>query len=77
MEEKRKPRRWSTWLVVGLVLLVAYPLSMGPMVFLTIKGYLPQWMVDRHIYNPLVMLGDHVPWIGKVLVWHCNWWMGR
>lgn len=41
MEEQCKPTRWGLWLVVGLVLLVAYPLSMGPV----------SWLIDHKYLN--------------------------
>ena len=40
MEEKRKRNPWLTWLVVGLMLLVAYPLSSGPVAWLEVHGNL-------------------------------------
>lgn len=44
MEEKRKVKPWLVSLVVGLALLVAYPLSVPPTEYLVRKGYLPKWV---------------------------------
>lgn len=54
MEEKRKPRRWGRWLVLGLVLLVAYPLSLGPVVWLEHRGYSNPTLIRARqlLYHP-------------------------
>ena len=75
MEEKQKPRRWSMWLVVGLALLVAYPLSIGPMYFLANNGYLPQWVGKLRIYRPLHFLGEQIQPIAEWTYWYCSLWV--
>lgn len=74
MTEKQKSRPWLTWLVIVLVLLVAYPLSMGPMIRLAIKGYLPDWFVELPVYYPLQLLEDRSPPIHRLFDWYEDWW---
>ena len=58
MDEKRKSRPWAVWLVVGLVLLVAYPLSMGPVLYLMFDGSGPSPVYESvtTLYAPLLPL---------------------
>lgn len=79
MEEKKKPYSRLTWLVVGLVLLpVAYPLSVGPAVWLSGRGYLPMInnrpMMD-YIYQPVFYTAGYgPPVISLPLNWYIDWW---
>jgi len=54
MEEKKKPRHRTIWLMVGLVLLVGYPLSSGPVYGLVFIDYLPYSALK--LYQPLETL---------------------
>lgn len=59
MDEKRRSRRWLTWLVVGLV---AYPLSAGPVFWMYKLGPLPIQQTGNFIYvfyYPLNWLVDN------------------
>ncbi len=68
MEEKRKPIPWFWWTVAGLMMLVAYPLSMGPILRLVSDGYLPKEM--RAIYRPLGWVIERSPPpVQRVLLW--------
>ncbi len=55
MTETRKQRRWGLWLVVGLAIVVAYPLSYGPYIWLIWHGFMPAWVYQWTIgfYYPL------------------------
>ena len=78
MEEKRKPRPCLMWVVVGLTMLVGYTLSEGPMYFLIFGGYIPpsgHWLL--RLYDPLVRLGELVPFIRAWDNWYCNQWLDR
>jgi hypothetical protein len=63
MEEKRKPRRRTKWLVVGLILLVIYPLSMGPA--LALYGRVLPIHIHKRVfavvYFPIIWLNHHGP----------------
>lgn len=78
MEDKRKPKRWLLWLVVGLTVLVAYPLSYGPYNWLYDSPLIPgpvhaclDWF-----YSPLgwVLLSGP-KWASDPLLWYCNVWV--
>ncbi|MDB5341225.1 MAG: hypothetical protein JWN70_6844 [Planctomycetaceae bacterium] len=75
MEEKQKSRPWLTWLAVGVVVVVAYPLSEGPMIALGLNGYLPRWLDNLPIYLPLHLLGEQIPPIAEWTSWYCGFWI--
>lgn len=77
MEEKRKPKRWVLWLVVGLVLLVAYPLSIGPFRWCEVHGVIsrPMFKAVRVVYVPVNWLIPHKSLMGKWLEWYINLWV--
>lgn len=76
MEETREPKRWLMWLVVGPVLLAAYPLSFGPVQMLVLKGYMPAALYL--LYAPVLWFARLDPtapstrwyWI------YLGWWIG-
>lgn len=71
MEEKQKPRRWLMWLVVGLILLVAYPLSFGPAYWMMVRtGYHPAFGAFDIVYHPLVMLASRDATVGNWAAWY-------
>lgn len=74
MEEKSKPKRWLMWLVVGLVLLVGYPLSYGPYNWLEFQGIIPAPVraCFSVFYAPLVWALRNGP--QPVMDWF-NWYM--
>jgi hypothetical protein len=59
MSEKQNPRPWLTWLVLGLVLLVAYPASIIPAYQLAQHEYIPFSSV--HAYYPLSFAREWLP----------------
>lgn len=79
MEEKRKPKRWLMWLVVGLLLLIAYPLSLGPVrwaaqhISVSGNGIIAQCL--EVFYSPLVWLvwNDIQP-VADWLDWYSEVW---
>lgn len=66
MEEKRNPKSWGQWLIVGPVLLVGYPLSMQPVFSLVNLKVLPFRVVD--VYGPLYGIAKMTP--SPI----CDWW---
>ena len=74
MEEKPRPRRLLTWLGVGfLLILVAYPLSMGPVYYWIIDNP-PGWGWVWKIYLPLDWLGKVFPRLEEWSYWYVSWW---
>ena len=66
MEEQRKPRNWGLWLAIGLVLLVAYLLSLGPYALLVFWGVIPplHWL-----YTPLEQFPSFYSWLDGYGAW--------
>lgn len=78
MEEKRKPRLWLICLAF-VMLLVAYPLSEGPLDWLRWKGIIP--ISDR---NRMVIFYAPAHWFIKIMPQpiynaydsYLGWWLG-
>ena len=74
-DESKPRRRWPTYLAVGLVLLmVVYPLSVGPLVWLTDRDYLSDDSVILYAYIPLGWLMDHWRPFEDAINWYANMW---
>jgi hypothetical protein len=65
----------QTWairtLVVILVLTVAYPLSYGPVYWLSVRMRLPLWCIDEthRIYSPVMAVLSHSPKPVRHIYW--------
>jgi hypothetical protein len=59
----------AVWLAALSLLLVVYPLSVGPAVCLSNHGYIPESALT--IYKPL----DLVAWICPPAKWFFRWWL--
>jgi hypothetical protein len=73
MEEKRKPTRWGLWLAVGMGLLVAYPLSLGPAFRFAVLGYVPETVFEIG-YEPLRCVASPFPAIKQLEREYILWW---
>lgn len=74
MEEKRKPNRWWMWVVVvvGLALLVGYPLSFGPAYWGVKRAkHRAAHQAFRTTYYPLLRLASRN---GAVAEW-ADWYL--
>jgi hypothetical protein len=63
--------------VAGFLLLLAYPLSAGPYVWLADRGVISRSTSDRlasTIYLPLAWLYDNVPWYHELHSRYRDWW---
>ena len=68
--------RWAKRTMVVLVLvLAAYPLSIGPVIWLAHNGLFPRWAARplACLYFPLDSL-ETVPPLGRMLVWYMDAW---
>jgi hypothetical protein len=68
---------WTLVAVLGIVLLVVYPLSIGPVGWLIIRAGSPPWTqaAFEWIYGPLIWLQDHGPApASRLLTWYFGWW---
>lgn len=80
MEEKQKPRPWLWWTVAGLILLVAYPLSLGPVAW----GYErlgfdndDTFIVTaiKVFYFPLIQVVENSPGFRGIYRPYNDWWL--
>lgn len=63
--------------VVAMVVLAgAYALSIGPMLWLATRGYLPQGLrqVLSKVYEPLWLVAGHIPLLKQFLLWYVGRW---
>ncbi|MDB5337802.1 MAG: hypothetical protein JWN70_3421 [Planctomycetaceae bacterium] len=77
-ESNRKPIPWYWWTLAGLILLVAYPLSLGPV------GWALEWSrvdgdsliatVFYSFYSPLVQLYQYAPGVRDIYMPYYEWW---
>jgi hypothetical protein len=77
MEEKRKPRWWLVCFTAAFMLLVVYPLSAGPFVWLHQNGIIPAAAVEYLgvVYLPLKFVCEAVPVpIGNTFEWYLVLW---
>ncbi|MEZ0388175.1 MAG: hypothetical protein ACAI34_13975 [Verrucomicrobium sp.] len=69
--------RGGIWAVVVLGLLLAYPLSLGPVAYLEARGALPSrppaWFL--YLYSPLILLMEKSEPSKKVLMTYLDWWV--
>lgn len=75
MEEKRKPRLWLVFLTVLFILVVVYPLSLGPLLWLHKKGVITPTMGEYigPFYLPLSYVCESVPMpIGNAVDWYLD-----
>jgi hypothetical protein len=78
-ELKKKPGVlfWATVVVVGL--LVAYPLSIGPVMWLEIRGLIPDWISHglAIAYLPLVRSAGLTDTTITAYEWYIQLWIGN
>jgi len=77
MTSRKKPgvAFWATVLLVGLVL---YVLSIGPVMWLGVRKYLPDWALGARatIYRPMIWLVEDGPRpIGRAIEWYAALWL--
>lgn len=75
-QESCKPKSWAWWAVlVVLAVLVLYPLSIGPVAWLSLKCDVPQWLdvATDHFYAPANWLMDSGP--QALSDWYFRYWV--
>jgi hypothetical protein len=77
MIHRKKPGLafWATVAVVAV--LVAYPLSIGPVSLIYYQFGRPHWLYsfEWYVYGPLLWTVEHGPaWYGKLFDAYVNWW---
>lgn len=67
--------RW-VWFVIVPTMLVWYPLSIGPMVYLFAKGYLPENSGNtlNTVYAPLHSVCAKTETTDRALSYYIQWW---
>jgi hypothetical protein len=63
---------WFAWTFA--IIVIAYPLSIGPVVRLCAIGWLPPQQTLT-IYKPLFAIADHVPPANRVLCRYASFWL--
>lgn len=73
------PWRWSRWIWVVILplMLLSYPLSVGPVVWLSEAGYISDSAADiaEFAYEPLSMAAEFCPPIELALAVYIDWWL--
>lgn len=76
------PRR-STWSGIGYVavlgiLLLVYPLSVGPLAWLAKNGYLPgdleEYLAIQILYAPIIWMFENCEWYSRIHMWYLRLW---
>jgi hypothetical protein len=72
---------WSRWVALGLViLLIVYPLGLGPVAWFLETGEVPAWLETELIlfYAPIAMAVHCLPEpVAKAYVGYIRWWAPR
>lgn len=76
MEKTRKPKSWLTWFAIGLMSLVAYPLSSGPVAWFEVHGNPSPTTTEFlwAVYAPVRLVCDNgPPQFRQLMTWwtHC------
>jgi len=72
-----RPRTVWTTLLAGLLVLVVYPLSIGPAVWLQRHGYLEGWPQKAYgiIYGPVSWAVVQFEWCRRLADWYIAFWV--
>jgi hypothetical protein len=76
-EGRKKSHVWHWTAALLVAVLVAYPLSWGPVGFLLTHNKLPAWMLEPIItfYTPVLTAIINAPaWMQPALDWYMNFW---
>jgi hypothetical protein len=75
-EQPKRSRTIGILATLFVALLVAYPLSLGPIVWLDERGYFSESAhpVLEAIYLPLFAVGKYVPAIGYIIEEYISFW---
>jgi hypothetical protein len=72
--ESRKRGGWLWWILMAIALVIAYPLSLGPVAWLDDRGYLsePMLQVLTTFYYPIAVIQVTVPAADAMLDWYLS-----
>jgi hypothetical protein len=76
-EPKKRPRwygrPWFPWTLM-LLLVVAYPLSIGPALWWASAGgpHSERWRTFNAVYAPLEWADNHCDWFRNAMVWYAK-----
>lgn len=80
MSESRKKPGLAFWATMTfLALLILWPLSWGPQLWLMGSGYVPEWLIwTDHVYDPLRWGLDVAPdWVREPAETYLTWWFAH
>ena len=76
MTDRKKPGV-AFWAKVALVVVLAYPLSLGPVCWAMNRGSdldLGSWLVAGRIYVPIILLAENSVAAKSVMKWYIELW---
>jgi hypothetical protein len=53
--------RWAKWTAVAVVIVMLYPMSVGPVLWMDLHGVTPAWSHDIPLYQPVQWLRENGP----------------
>ncbi|MES2790141.1 MAG: hypothetical protein V4719_11000 [Planctomycetota bacterium] len=75
MDNKRRVS-WGRWFaIVGALLFIAYPLSLGPVFYFTQGTESDEVMLLYSLYTPLELLGQYIPAFHSAMDVYLSFWM--
>ncbi len=75
MDDQRKSNWALRCAVVGVLLLIAYPLSLGPVLYFTQGIESDEVIFIYSLYTPLELLGMYVPAVHSALDVYLSFWI--
>jgi hypothetical protein len=72
--QPKGPRLWL-WMIAPFVVILAYPLSEGPMLYALSRGWI-SYEACAATYEPLWQATEETP-VGSLLEHYGNWWVSR
>ena len=77
MSQERKRPGPTFWTLTLVILLILYPVSMGPANWVAMQAGSPQWMLTTLdvVYGPVIWLARHWPWFMNILNRWMMWWI--
>ena len=77
MTDTRKKLGWPFWTTITLLVVVAYPLSVGPVWWILGQRDWPEWMntFEQVFYWPLGWLMGNSPLLTEWMLWYMRLWI--
>jgi hypothetical protein len=68
---------WWVWALIVPLLLIAYPLSIGPVYWMLSREGVPPvaWTVIGAVYAPLGFVSEYIPPLKRAIELYLYWWI--